>query len=45
MQIHHFINYLSKKNVRINTCSVFGKYMEIDTYNDYKISKKCLKNN
>lgn len=43
MQIHHFINYLSKKNVRINTCSVFGKYMEIDTYNDYKISKKMFK--
>ena len=42
MQIHHFIKFLVKKKVKVNTCSVQGKFMEIDTYNDY-YSKKCLK--
>ncbi len=42
MQIHHFINYLIKKKIKVNSCNVSGKYMEIDTYNDYKIAKKLF---
>ena len=44
MQIHHFIKFLVKKKVKVNTCSVQGKFMEIDTYNDYIIAKKMFKN-
>ena len=37
------LNFLIKKNFKINACSVNGKYMEIDTYNDFKLAKKMFK--
>ena len=43
MQVHNFLNFLIKKNFKINACSVNGKYMEIDTYNDFKLAKKMFK--
>ncbi len=42
MQIHDFLNFLIKKNIRIKACSVNGKYMEIDTYNDFKLASKMF---
>lgn len=42
MQIHDFLNFLIKKKVSIKSCSVRGKYMEIDTYNDYKLAQKMF---
>ena len=43
LQIHDFINFLIKKKIVINASYVKGKYMEIDTYNDYLIAKKIFK--
>lgn len=43
MQIHHFVNYLVNNKIKVNACEVSGKYMEIDTYNDYKIAKKIFR--
>ena len=42
LQIHNFFNYLIKKNISIKPVYVNGKYMEIDTYNDYKLAKKMF---
>ena len=42
MQVHNFLNFLIKKNFKINACNVNGKYMEIDTYNDFKLAKKMF---
>ena len=44
MQIHHFIKFLIKRKIKVNTCSVRGKFMEIDTFNDYLVAKKMFKN-
>ena len=43
MQIHHFFNHLIKKNINIKPTYFHGKYMEIDTLNDYKIAKEIFK--
>jgi choline kinase len=42
LQIHHFIQYLIKKKITVNTCCVQGKYMEIDTFNDLQIARKIF---
>ena len=42
-QIHDFFNYLVKKKITIYSSNVKGKYMEIDTFNDYQIAKKMFK--
>ena len=42
LQIHHFFRYLIKKNINIKPTYVNGKYMEIDTYNDFKIAKEMF---
>jgi choline kinase len=42
LQIHDFFNYLIKKNIIIKPIYVEGKYMEIDTYNDFKLAKKIF---
>ena len=42
LQIHHFFNYLIKKRIDIKPTFVNGKYMEIDTFNDYKIAKEIF---
>ena len=41
-QIHHFFQYLINKNIIIKPTYVFGKYMEIDTLNDFNIAKKIF---
>ena len=38
MQINDLIKILIKKKIIVNSINVSGKYMEIDTYNDYKIA-------
>ena len=42
-QIHDFLNFLIKRGVVISSTSIKGKYMEIDTFNDYKLAKKMFK--
>ena len=39
LQMHDFFRYLINKNINIKPTYVSGKYMEIDTYNDFKIAK------
>ncbi len=39
-QIHDFIKFLINEGIHISSLSVKGKYMEIDTFNDYKLAKK-----
>ncbi len=41
-QMHHFFQYLINKNIIIKPTYVLGKYMEIDTYNDFKIAKEIF---
>jgi L-glutamine-phosphate cytidylyltransferase len=45
LQMHDFFRYLIKKNVSIMPTYVNGKYMEIDTYNDFIIAKKLFNEN
>ena len=42
LQIHNFFQYLIKKNFNIKPTYVDGKYMEIDTYNDFTIARKMF---
>ena len=42
-QIHDFLNFLIKRGVVISSTPIKGKYMEIDTFNDYKLAKKMFK--
>jgi len=42
LQVHHFFQYLIKKNINIKPTYVNGKYMEIDTFNDFKIAKEMF---
>ena len=42
-QIHDFLKFLINKGVYISSLSVQGKYMEIDTFNDYKLAKQIFK--
>ena len=42
LQVHDFFRYLIKKNINIKPTYVNGKYMEIDTYNDFKIAKEMF---
>ena len=42
LQLHDFFRYLIKKKFDIKPTYVNGKYMEIDTYNDFKIAKKMF---
>lgn len=42
LQIHDFLRYLIKKKINIKPTYVNGKYMEIDTFNDFKIAKKIF---
>ena len=42
LQLHHFFKYLIKKEINIKPTYVSGKYMEIDTFNDYKIAKQMF---
>ena len=41
-QIHDFLKFLINKGIPISSLSVQGKYMEIDTFNDYKLAKKMI---
>ena len=43
LQMHDFFNYLVKKKITIYSSYVKGKYMEIDTFNDYQIEKRIFK--
>jgi len=43
LQIHDFFNYLVKKKITVYPLYVKGKYMEIDTFNDYQIAKRKFK--
>ena len=42
LQIHNFFRYLIKRNINIKPTYVDAKYMEIDTYNDFKIAKEMF---
>ena len=42
LQIHDFFRYLIKKNIDIKPTYINGKYMEIDTYNDFIIAKEMF---
>lgn len=42
LQIHNFFQYLIKKKFNIKPTYVNGKYMEIDTFNDFNIAKKIF---
>ena len=41
-QIHDFFSFLLKKKQIIKALNIRGNFMEIDTYNDYKIAKKIF---
>jgi len=41
-QIHDFFKFLINKGIHISSLTVQGKYMEIDTYNDYKLAKRMF---
>tara|TARA_B110000444_G_C18674411_1_gene516774 strand:+ start:166 stop:882 length:717 start_codon:yes stop_codon:yes gene_type:complete len=43
LQIHDFFQYLINKKVNITPCYSKGRYMEIDTYNDFKIAEETFK--
>ena len=45
LQIHDFFRYLIKKKIYIKPNFINGKYMEIDTYNDFKIAKEMFNEN
>ena len=42
MQIHDFLKYILKNGNKIKACFTRGKFMEIDTMNDYRIAKKIF---
>ena len=42
MQIHNFIQILIQEKEKIFSCDLQGKFMEIDTFNDYKIASKMF---
>jgi len=42
MQIHDFLKYILKNSNKIKACFTRGKFMEIDTTNDYRIAKKIF---
>jgi len=42
LQIHNFFNYILKYNIKLTPCFTKGRYMEIDTYNDYKIAREIF---
>ena len=42
IQNHDFFRYLIKKNINIEPTYISGKYMEIDTYNDFKLAKRIF---
>ena len=42
LQIHDFFRYLIKKNINIEPTYIKGEYMEIDTYNDFKLAKEMF---
>ena len=42
MQIHDFLDFIIRKGVKVNTSDISGKYMEIDTFNDFKLAKKMF---
>ena len=44
MQIHDFIKEIIKAKNHVQSCDLRGKFMEIDTLNDYKIAKKLFTN-
>ena len=44
-QLHDFFKFLINKGINISSLPVRGKYMEIDTFNDYKLAKKMFKKN
>jgi L-glutamine-phosphate cytidylyltransferase len=44
MQVHNFIQDLVKNNQKVFSCSINGKFMEIDTFNDYNLAKKLFAN-
>ena len=44
LQLHNFFNYLIKRKIDLKPTYVNGKFMEIDTYNDYKIAKAIFSN-
>ena len=44
MQIHDFLNFLVQQGVKINSTNIDGQFMEIDTYNDFKLAKKMFNN-
>ena len=39
---HHFFQYLINKKIIIKPTYVLGKFMEIDTYNDFNIAKNIF---
>ncbi len=43
LQMHDFFNFLIKCNINIMPCYIKGRYMEIDTYNDYEIARNIFK--
>jgi len=45
MQIHNFLKTLINSNQKIFSCNLKGKFMEIDTLNDYRIAKRMFKKN
>jgi phosphoenolpyruvate phosphomutase len=44
MQIHDFIREIIKTKKYVQSCNLRGKFMEIDTLNDYKIATKLFAN-
>ena len=44
MQVHDFIREIIKAKNHVQSCDLRGKFMEIDTLNDYKITKKLFTN-
>jgi choline kinase len=45
LQLHNFFNYLIKKKMVLSPIYVDGKFMEIDTFNDFKIAKTIFSKN
>ena len=41
-QIHNYLQFLVNEDVNISSKLINGKYMEIDTFNDYKIAKQLF---
>ena len=42
LQLHNFFQYLINKNFNIKPTFVNGKFMEIDTFNDFTIARKIF---